>query len=257
MDMVIKKYKTFYKQNVNTLLQGLKCKDVFYTSDPEHDEDLLGEYCEHDDRKEAIVTFWVPFLRKTYFIYDIEKFVKKMTDAFYVYGYNLSFQSGQQTYVMINGQNVNIIVERIQFEAIYSPGVPEMAKILYHVTPARFINKIKERGLVPLSKSYTYCYPHRIYLFNAANAKEVIRYGSIKTRTLQLKDSNTYTDDSHFYILRLKRDDLLNYRYDNGKKKLVFSYQNIPRELIQDTCMLYEVQDNATVKRISLNYKFK
>jgi len=78
--------------------------------------------------------------------------------------------------------------------------------------------------------------------------------------------------------LRLKRDDLLNYRYDNGKKKLVFSYdpcfmppgitnvrkseavftyQNIPRELIQDTCMLYEVQDNATVKRVSLNYKFK
>lgn len=99
-----------------------------------------------------------------------------------------------------------------------------MAKTLYHVTPARFIEKIKQRGLVPSSKSCSYYYPDRVYLFNAANVKRVIRYGYVKTRTLKLKDSNAYTDDSHFYILKLDRDELLNYRYDNGKKKLLFSY---------------------------------
>lgn len=85
---------------------------------------MLGEFCRHDDGMEALVTFWVPFLVTKTISDDIAKFTRGITDALYVYGYNLSATNTQHTKVTVNGQQIDIIVNRLQFEAIYTPGEP-------------------------------------------------------------------------------------------------------------------------------------
>lgn len=95
----------------------------------------------------------MPFLVTKTTSDDIAKFTRGVTDVLYVYGYNLSATNKQQTTVTVNGQQIDIIVNCLQFEAIYTSCESKMAKTLYHVTPARFIEKIKQHGLVPSLKS--------------------------------------------------------------------------------------------------------
>ena len=68
----------------------------------------------------------------------------------------------------------------LQFEAKFPKNKFEFADILLHVTPFKYLEKIKKFGLVPKSKSAEFKYDDRIYLFNQCSKNIAIYIKYIK-----------------------------------------------------------------------------
>jgi hypothetical protein len=72
----------------------------------------------------------------------------------------------------INISNLKII--NIFFEAKFDLNVIKIPKILYHITDSIYLDKIKQKGLIPKSKSKLSIHPDRIYFSKNINAVKLL-----------------------------------------------------------------------------------
>lgn len=147
------------------------------------------------------------------------------------------------------------------FEAKFFEPKPELSDTLYHVAPARYLEKIKRRRLAPKSKSDVFEYPERIYLFNKASIMNVVEYGMKKLSMLKSRHGNSHVDDSCFCVFAIKKAKLERYRPYVEKKtvfyfdpcyvgqsgglkesKAIFTYNSLPRSLLEDIYWIYNLE---------------
>lgn len=144
----------------------------------------------------------------------------------------------------------------ITFEAKYSYMDVTLQGNLYHVTSMKSLGKIKKFGLTTKMQSSDFSYPDRVFLFNDVPYQTVLDYG--KNKAMQ-------KNDKQFCALKILKTSIDNcLLYKNGKmkfyrdssfsdedststeQKAVFTYSNIPRELIEDQVLVYNVDDDTS-----------
>lgn len=134
----------------------------------------------------------------------------------------------------------------IQFEAKYSAMKFKLADVLLHVAPLKCLEKIKKNGLVPKAKSAEFKYDDRVYLFNQCKESLAVSYGKYKAKDMK---------DNGFCIFKIQKNNLENFKnYKNGKLRFyvdnafktengvqaIFTYSNVPLELLDDVCLVYD-----------------
>lgn len=263
VDKLIQTFRAFCKKNLDRRLSSLKCGDVYRYAHPDERDKLIIELVTQESNNPALVSFSFPLFHGN--TKENEEFKKSLVDRMAFCGYNLSYPA-----IVSPGQvkqpfkDAKIDLNSFMFEAMFFEPTPKLSDTLYHVAPSRYFDKIKIQGLIPRSKSDMFKYPERVYLFNKATVADAKKYGLIKIRSLDQHHSNPHVSDNGFYIFSIKRKTLENYQpyidkktifyydpcYDGGgagleKSKAIFTYNNIPRNLLEDECWYYEI-DNAT-----------
>ena len=192
----------------------------------------------------ALLSFAVPVYRK-----DMAEFKDRLiefTRRSYVHGYDLS-----SIEEMNHSDREDVAVLVVQFEARYSrDNKPKLDDVLYHVSPMRYLPKIRKNGLVPRSKSDEFKYNDRIYLFNGCPMERILEYGRYKARDI---------NDRGFCLFSIQTEKLKSLdTYKNGNLPLyvdwsfdsqaVFTYNNIPLSVIDDTCTMYYLDGRRSEK---------
>ena len=85
---------------------------------------------------------------------------------------NKNFEEGPFIKNNINISNLKQI--NIFFEAKFDLNIIKIPKILYHITDSIYLNKIKQKGLIPKSKSKLSIHPDRIYFSKNINAVNLL-----------------------------------------------------------------------------------
>lgn len=219
-----------------------------------------------------VLSFFLPFYRND--DGGRKRVIRNITDRMYSLGWSLSthdFVKEDDYEQPFDDENRKITLTSISFEAKYTDFDPVLYGYLYHVVPSRYIEKVRKNGLVPKSGSSFFDYDERVYLFRVEDRVSMEDYASNKTLGLRLKKNEEHekrknkdldrTDDSGFYVLRidvdeLKRSDL----YRKGKLRLyldpsfsrefdckdsiaVFTYNNIPKNMIEKEILFCKVDD--------------
>lgn len=204
---------------------------------------------------------------------NAEEISREMTDELYPCGYNFSKVNRIPDGDVIQPfEKRKVLLYIIQFEAKFSDIDFKMAPFLYHVTLKRYIKKINTRGLVPSSKSAMFKYPKRVYLFNFHDDRTTAEMicamkGYMSQRILSILHSSGDISsrfnpeiDRGFYIIKINADKLKNSPlFKNGKMKFyidacydgaarmtkdskaIFTYNNIPRNLMEDDAMFFPI----------------
>lgn len=244
---LIEKYKTWCNKNLDKTLRELPLSDVLPTY-------FVGSSGKLVDRVVRLKRFdqLVTFLLPAYKGKDVKSQISEIVDDFYICGYDLSYFERFKDEDVGEQYRDKFDVYKLQFEAKYSQEAITLSKTLYHVTEVKNLPKIRKQGLVPKSKSPEFKYKDRIYLFNVEDIRQVFAYKKLKM--FQLNKAGIDTSSMQFCVLRIDRDKLQNSSlYKSGKmtfyydpcynltqiKQLqdspgIFTYNNIPRELIED-----------------------
>ena len=192
----------------------------------------------------------------------IADIIKCLSDEMFLYGWGLSASA------KLDGcRNVpdDVDVWYIQLEEKFSEIKPELSDVLYHIVPSRYIKKVMKNGLIPRSKSDRFSYTGRVYLFNNADVETAKRYALKKISDIRKHHPSEYADDDGFYLLSIKKDNLLNSEHHktptfyldscyDGKlggikaSKAIFTYDNIPIDMIEPTAWYYEVNDDGEIE---------
>jgi hypothetical protein len=89
-----------------------------------------------------------------------------------------SSSSGNDIFKILNYEKIKDgYVLTFQFEPIHPMKIFDKEKIpktLYHLSPARYENKILKRGLIPKSKNSKFKHPDRVYVFDSLDDTEKI-----------------------------------------------------------------------------------
>lgn len=200
----------------------------------------------------GMVAFTIPLYKD-----DLSDFKNKLLKAVrnvYVFGYDLS----SIEYLKHNLMNdISILV--VQMEARFTKNGFKIGDRLLHVSPMKYLHKIRRNGLVPKSKSSEFQYSDRVYLFNdcCCPMDVVLDYGKRK--------ANDIGDDEFclFTISRRKLESL----NKNGNLNLyidwafgdfdnpiaVFTYGNIPLSVIDDEFKIYHLNDMDNPENRHLN----
>lgn len=232
-------FKKFCKKNLPSELLNIKYSDTELVK-MHYDNIIDAKDDEYKDNNaiEQKINFLFPF-------YKDEKdklidFIKKLSDAMFVCGYNYVNRSIYSVAVQ-PFKDKDIVIVNVLFEAKYYDEDFSFSTTLYHVTLLKNLSKINKKGLYPTRKSDRFEYPDRIYLFNNATKDIIVdfccdRFGDI--------------DDEKICILKIQSDKLVNSaKYKSGKNKFyidsmfedlnkkanaIFTYNNIDRSLIEN-----------------------
>lgn len=246
-------YSKAYKKFADASLQDLRVTDVVPNSS---DATKLSDFCFNDVKNPGLVVFLFPIFSDQQTKFK-EFILPELVDTLYVYGYNLSqFAEFTAAKELITCEK-RVKVMSVQFEAKFSDLDVKLSNSLFHVSPSRYFEKICKNGLVPYTKSAKMKYPERVYLFNCPEDTLLKVYG--KGKIHQLKP-NSYTANDKFCVFKIKRSKLEAFSQFKDKKlvfyydpcyvypkacitesKAVFTYGNIPRQLLEDECLVYEV----------------
>lgn len=139
------------------------------------------------------------------------------------------------------------------FEAKYNDFELELQDKLFHVAPIKYLEKIRKNGLVPYSKSFEFKYEPRVYLFNKCDKNLMLLYGREKARSC---------NDIGFCVFKVLKTKLFGDQiYKDGKQKFyldpmfadaikldskaIFTYENIPRRLLEDDFLKVEIDETG------------
>ena len=266
VDELVSLYQKFFMEKIPNELKRLSIGEIYKKANTTRKHSKIYKYIAHDPKNQPIIGFYFPSFKGN--DKKMEEIIKEFVECVYVCGYNLSHITKiREKYISqpIKGEEVELFL--ITFEAKFFEPEAELSETLYHVTPSRYFEKVKSQGLIPRSKSDRFQYPDRVYLFNKASISDIIRYGGIKLSLLKKHHSNQYVNDNGFYIFAIKKEKLESYQpyvdkktifyydpcYDGGmggleESKGIFTYNNIPRSLMEDTCWYYEVDLAGNIK---------
>ena len=142
------------------------------------------------------------------------------------------------------------------FEAKYNYMDVVLQGNLYHVTSIRSLEKIKKYGLTTKMQSSEFSYPDRIFLFNDVPYKVVLDYGRDKasrkgdTKFCVLKILKASIDNFQLYkdgIMKFYRDPSFSDENSTStEQKAIFTYSNIPIQLIEDDVLIYDIYDKTS-----------
>ena len=263
---LIEQYKDFCEENLNSRLLSLNAGEVLTKVKSGFENKPLIDYIIEDPNNPPIIAFMIPFFKTVKTEIDQRNiFIKGLVDRLSVCGYNLSQATQLESkYVIQPFDDEQIEVILVSFEALFFDVPVELSDTLYHVSPSRYFGKIRKYGLIPRSKSDRFKYPERVYLFNKATVSELENYGIRKINMLNTKDPIPGKPDNSFVIFSIKKEKLENYQpykekktifyYDPcykielggiGETKAIFTYNNIPRELLDDVCWYYTIDEKT------------
>lgn len=153
-----------------------------------------------------------------------------------------------------------VTVIYVMYEAKYSYFHIDLKGNLYHTTAIQSLHKINKFGLIVKSQSNEFSYQERIFLFNDIDYKEILKYGQLKA---EQKHSN------EFAVLKINSAKLIKHKlYKSGVLKLyrdpaysdenspeteqtaLFTYSNIPRELIDNNILIYDINADHCRKAV-------
>lgn len=233
--------KNYFKDKVQDSLKRYTFKDFCI----DNSDDIVFGYIDKDTEENNVspmLSFLVPIYSSE--LDENEKRLKDIADKSYLYGYYLTSVDYLKHEYM---NDIKILI--LQFEAKFPKNKFEFADILLHVTPYKYLERIKKFGLVPKSKSSEFKYDDRIYLFNQCSKNIAINYGTYKA-----KENN----DDKFCVFRILKTNLVNYpNFKNGKLnfyidsafdnengvKAVFTYNNISLDLLEDECLVFDISN--------------
>ena len=241
--------------------------DQLYSSS-KHSGKIL-DYVKFGPNGDSLMAFVVP-----YTIHDgSDKIVKQLTDSMYVSGYVLSFSEDMKLTSKMQKLGVGLCL--LQFEARYSRKTFNFSRYLYHISPSRYFQKIAQQGITPRLGSQFYKYPSRVYLFNQASISFAKDYGVVKCLQMLEKKQQKWVNDNTFVVFAIDSDKMTRHQlYKNGKMtfyidpcydgkiggiqacEAIYTYSNIPLDLIEDQCFVYELcndvgQTSAKLKDIT------
>lgn len=282
-DVAVKKYKDACREFLDERLINLRWSDInFEYNAPVQDK--LVDYVSHDmDKMNVMKKFRVHYIVGLVFPCYVkdnknDELIKKLDETLNAVGYDISDDSIVDPDLFIQpfvvdskkDDHLTIEVHVLQLEVMYSNFVPNINTTLYHVVPDRYIESIVKYGLVPRSSSSDYEYESRVYLFTTHNMEVVYKYGVDKVNSLieRLKDrrDKCNSKDNGFYVLRIDGDNILNSteykkeqlkffvdpKYTSGMYventyMAVFTYNNIPRRLIENSAEYCTVEGERVV----------
>ena len=233
--------KNYFKDKVQDSLKRYTFKDFGI----DNSDDIVFGYIDKDAEENNVspmLSFLVPIYSSE--LDENEKTLKDIADKAYLYGYYLTSVDYLKHEYM---NDIKILI--LQFEAKFPKNKFEFADTLLHVTPYKYLEKIKKFGLVPKSKSSEFKYDDRIYLFNQCSKNIAINYGTYKA-----KENN----DDKFCVFRILKTNLVNDpKFKNGKLnfyidsafdnengvKAVFTYNNISLDLLEDECLVFDISN--------------
>ena len=189
------------------------------------------------------IGFFVPVYRDE--IDTLRKTVDKIANSMAVHGYCLTDVDEMEHALM-----EEIAVVRVQFEAKFPADRFRFAKVLHHVAPLKYLNKIRRNGLVPKSKSSEFKYDDRVYLFNNMPLDGILQYGERKTQTVGDSGFCLFSIDyGKLSSLEAFKDGRLKFYVDNafdnnnGGAEALFTYSNIPLSVIDNEFKIYNLND--------------
>ena len=195
------------------------------------------------DEIHGSIGFFVPVYRDEIDI--LRKTVEKIANDMAVHGYCLT-DVDEMEHALVE----EIAVVRVQFEAKFPADRFRFAKVLYHVAPLKYLNKIRKNGLVPKSKSSEFEYEDRVYLFNNMPLDGVLQYGEYKAKRADDSEFCLFSIDygklsslESFKDGRLKMYVDNSFDNDNGMAQALFTYGNIPLSVIDNGFKIYHLND--------------
>lgn len=233
--------KNYFKDKIQDSFKHYTFKDFGI----DNSDDIVFGYVEKDIEENNIspmLSFLVPIYASE--LDKNEKILKDIADKSYLYGYYLTSVDYLKHEYM---NDIKILI--LQFEAKFQKNKFEFADILLHVTPFKYLEKIKKFGLVPKSKSSKFKYDDRIYLFNQCSIDIATNYGIYKT-----KENN----NDKFCVFKILKNNLVNNpKFKNGKLnfyidgafdnennvKAIFTYNNISLDLLEDKCLVFDISN--------------
>lgn len=248
------KFANFIKQalikNVSKPLLNLKFSDI----ETNGSSDKLIDTIEMEQPTNCIspaITFVIPIYTN-----DTAKCIeisKKITDLAWTCGYYLT---AFETYEHDLRKDVEIRLA--QFEAKFPQERFKFTKYLMHVSPLKYLEKIRKHGLVPYAKSNEFAYDGRVYLFNSCPEETVLSYALFKAKQ---------ANDSGFCIFKLSSDKLVNsQKYKNGKMtfyvdpqfnfdgkqkvEAIFTYNNVDKPLLENVFAKYTIAADGKISRM-------
>lgn len=179
------------------------------------------------------------------------------------FSFGYYFSSEQEwTYEHHVGLKGKVTVSYLVFEAKYSYMEVDLKDTLYHVTSLKSLSKIKKQGIASKAQSTEFAYPPRVFLFNDIDYHDILKYGSMKARQ---------KGDTSFCVLKILKSKLVQHKlWKNGTLKLyrdasysdedaveteqkaLFTYSNIPLDLLEDEMLIYDVETERS-KKVSLS----
>ena len=195
------------------------------------------------DEIHGSIGFFVPVYRDK--IDTLRKTVNKVANDMSVHGYCLTDVDEMDHALM-----EEIAVVRVQFEAKFPADRFRFAKVLHHVAPLKYLQKIRRNGLVPRSKSSEFEYDDRVYLFNKMPLEGVLKYGERKTRTVGDSGFCLFSIDyGKLSSLETFKDGRLKFYVDNafdnnnGGAEALFTYGNIPLSVMDNEFKVYNLNN--------------
>ena len=123
----------------------------------------------------------------------------------------------------------------IWFESKFDEEVKEIPDILYHVTLAKYVNKIKKSGLTPKAKNKLSFHLDRIYCAMSLKAAESIMQEFKRldiANKISVQDYSIIQIDTHGLKVKFFKDP--NATLQDGEVIGVYTHENIPREFIKE-----------------------
>lgn len=282
-DKLAKRYSKYCMDHLPAELNSLRVSDVYagYRGKPNV---KIADYAYFNEPDEEVSSL-VRFMFATYSTGDVKmdsdkakSFIDGLIEELYWCGYNFSnlrrISDGNVNQVFSDdGERRRINLYAVQFEAKFSDHDAVLGDNLYHVTPRRYMEKIRRRGLVPSAKSPVFKYPERVYLFNFPEdmtweKMERVMKSYMRQRfdaLMSKKVDATVMDrelDGGFYVLKIDADAIrrsdqfksgalefqIDACYDGMAGKLndspaIFTYNNVPRNVIEDKVLFYPLEE--------------
>lgn len=136
-----------------------------------------------------------------------------------------------------------VLVFEPHFSKDISKEIRDKYKILYHATPAIYVNKILKNGLVPKSKNTLFFYPSRVYCMRGNNLSDE-RIKLLKNVQTQ-RGIKTHHDNNEYTILSISVSKIpqnVKFYADPMAPHAIFTHDNIPPQAISIQGKLKESQ---------------
>ena len=274
LEKILSRYRKYCEAEIGQWVRDVRIKDVLSGRfaekflEGEDPETPLVNVCTRVNGDDDLIRLYFPF--ETGHEERLQKFRRKLIDDMYSWGYNISQEvkvSDKNTIRPANGRNLDVRIG--VFEKVKPGSAPvDLPDVLYHVSPGRYLEKIRRNGLVPRSKSSRYSYPERIYFFGKYERDIMLDYGREKVMDLR-KGEKQIDGDEGFCIFLIGRRTLEGWNmYKEGKVVFymdpmfrkkdadrsgmgLFALEPIPPRIINDEFIFVEVGDDGEIGKIS------
>lgn len=210
LERVIAQYKKCYEKDMQDEFKNLSIGQIYKKVQKDDEHIKVSEFKIWDINNPPLIAFAFP----SYIGDDDmrEQFERELADKMFICGYSLSYVSQVADKFVLQPFKKKITLWMIVFEAKFFEPKPSLSKVLYHVTPSRYFEKVCQQGLIPRSKSDLFKYPERVYLFNKASISDIQEYGLKKVGLLKTHHSNPHVNDNGFYLFEIKRSSIESYQ---------------------------------------------